>query len=595
MADLREPAGSRRSDLEFSAFVPARAVTRLLGDSAGLRKAAGLLRTAGVTKVYLDVFRGYFPPEAVLRAARDSLRGQGFAVSGGITTVAGKGCGKPSSHGLYWLCWSARASQEVIARASDVAARLFDEIIVDDFLCTMCRCAECDAERRGRDWPQFYREQMVDLARRLIIGPAKRANPNAVVIIKYPQWYDRFHRFGYDVREQPRQFDLTWAGTETRDPEVEYVQPYQAYFNHRWLRTLAGKRMGGAWFDRINTSPEVFVQQAYQSVLAGAKELVLFDYRHEFFAPGAPHMTALYDHFERLCDLARAVAGRKPVGVHAYKPPDSDGGDEAYVFDYLGMFGIPLVPCSEFPRGARAVFLPQHAASDPHLAQHSSRLLKSRHAVLVTGGLLERLNDRELIAEFGCADPPTRQCDDWAFRFHVGPREALGPGFVHFTRRLNPTEAEVLAAATASRGDLAVLTERRSASGSSLLALNAHTMRYAPDSTRVTVGEPVPLIHLPDEVVQALRARLLAPLGIRLEMPSLIGFYPFDGGPLVFENFGRRAARVKLALDARRWGRTSHLTDILTRRRLRTGASGDFEFSLAAHAVAAFRIARPRA
>ena len=589
----RDRAARRREDLRFSVFVPAQAVSRLLGNRAGRRRATSLLKASGIAKVYLDVFRGYFPPEGMLRAARDHFLSEGFEVAGGITTVAGPDCGKPSSRGLYWLCWSAARSQQVIRQASVLAGRLFDTIIVDDFLCTMCRCEECEAERRGRDWPRFYREQMVDLARRLIIEPAKEANPNAVVIIKYPQWYDRFHCFGYDVRQQPKQFDLTWAGTETRDPEVEYVQPYQAYFNHRWLRSLAGERMGGAWFDRINTSPDVFVQQAYQSVLAGAQELTLFDYRHEFFEPGAPHMTALSAHFDRLRRLARDLAGRDPIGVHAYKPPDSDGEDEVYIFDYLGMFGIPVVPCSEFPGDAKAAFIPRHAAADPKLAPQLKRVVGKGATVLITSELLDQLDD-DLRAAFGYGGRPTAKRDDWTFRFRLGEREVHGPGFVHLTQGLNPVTADPRALAVVGDRALPILTEKAGARGAKLMALSAHTMRYAADSARVTVGEPVPLIDLPDEVVQAMRARLLEPLGIHLEMPSLIGFYPFAGGPLVFENLGRREARVTLSLAPRRWGHVSALASIFDRRRLRPDDSDAFRFVLAPQEVAAFRLVRPQ-
>ena len=588
-----ELARSRRPSLRFSVFVPAQAVSRLLGDRAGRRKAAALLKASGVTKVYLDVFRGYFPPEDVLRATRDHFLSDGFEVAGGITTVAGPGCGKPSSRGLYWLCWSAAKSQEIIQRASVLAGRLFDTIIVDDFLCTMCRCEECEAERRGRDWPRFYREQMVDLARRLIIDPAKETNPNATIVIKYPQWYDRFHVFGYDVRQQPKQFDLTWAGTETRDPEVEYVQPYQAYFNHRWLRSLAGERMGGAWFDRINTSPDVFVQQAYQSVLAGAPEIVLFDYRHEFFEPSAPHMAALDAHFDRLSRLARDLAGRDPIGVHAYKPPDSDGEDEVYIFDYLGMFGIPLVPCSEFPGDAKTAFIPRHAASDPKLAPQLKRLLGRGATVLITSGLLDQLDD-DLRAAFGYGGRPTAKRDDWTFRFRLGEREVHGPGFVHLTRRLNPAAADTLASAVVADDAFPILTEKAGVRGAKLMALSAHTMRYAADSARVTVGEPVLLVHLPDEVVQALRARLLKPLGIHLEMPSLIGFYPFAGGPLVFESFSGREARITLSLASRQWGHIAALSSCFDRCRVRPDDTGVFRFVLVPQEVAAFRLVRPQ-
>jgi len=586
--DCHALAVSRRHDLQLSVFAQAQTVSTLLGNGAGRRKAARLLRASGITKVYLDVYRGYFTPEETLRSARDYLRGQGFDVAGGITTVAGPGCGKASTRSP-WLCWSAAESQEVICRAAALAGRLFDEIIIDDFLCTACRCSECAAARGQRDWGEFYRGQLAELAQRLIIAPAKRANPKVEVIIKYPQWYDRFHSFGYDVLKHPRRFDRVAAGTETRDPEVEWVQPTQGYVNYRWLHSIAGERMGGAWFDRINTCPETYLQQAYQSVLAGARELILFDYRHEFFAPDAPHMVMLLEHFERLCDLARAVAGRQPVGVHACKPRDSDGGEEAWVFDYLAMFGIPVIPCSRFPHSARSAVLTAHAAHDPGLQEGLRRLLDRGATVLLTAGVLERLHERGLLAAFGYGGEPTARDERWSHFFRVGDRQVRASGYVRLRRALRPQHAETLAAAMV--GDCAApMLTRRDDGEAARLALVADTMRYEPDSTRVTTGEPVSLIDLPDAVVNALRAPLLAPLGITLEMPPRVSFHPFAGGPLVFENFGRRPARLRLALAARQWGRVTALTNIFTRGRLRPDASGVFEFTLAPQEVAGLRL-----
>ena len=159
MSDLWSLAQRHRDTLRFAAFVPASSVSRHLAEAEGLAEAASLLRAAGVTKVYLDVYRAHIPDERVLTRARDFFRGRGFEVSGGLTTVAGNGYGKPSSHGVHWFCWTNRGTQQLVEHVSRLAARLFDEIIVDDFLCTQCRCEECERERGLRDFPRFYREQ----------------------------------------------------------------------------------------------------------------------------------------------------------------------------------------------------------------------------------------------------------------------------------------------------------------------------------------------------------------------------------------------------------------------------------------------------
>jgi len=58
---------------------------------------------------------------------------------------------------------------------------------------------------------------MVRLSRDRVLAAAKRVNPQARLIIKYPQWYDEFHQRGYEVVRESADFDRTWVGTETRD------------------------------------------------------------------------------------------------------------------------------------------------------------------------------------------------------------------------------------------------------------------------------------------------------------------------------------------------------------------------------------------
>jgi len=136
------------------------------------------------------------------------------------------------------------------------AAGLFDEIMIDDFLFTDCTCAECQTARKARtvtmgdktfpvaddSWDAYRSELMVQVSRQRILAAARRANPHVKVIIKYPQWYDRFHERGYDVVWETADFDRIWVGTETRDYADKHgggTAQYEGYFIMRWLGGMA--------------------------------------------------------------------------------------------------------------------------------------------------------------------------------------------------------------------------------------------------------------------------------------------------------------------------------------------------------------------
>ena len=68
---------------------------------------------------------------------------------------------------------------------------------------------------------------------------------------------------------------------------------------------------------------------------------------------GPGNVEALRSEIPGLYRLAELIHGKEPRGVLAPKPSHSDSGDEWYIFDFLGMLGIPLVP-STTVRAARA-------------------------------------------------------------------------------------------------------------------------------------------------------------------------------------------------------------------------------------------------
>ncbi|MSU63054.1 MAG: hypothetical protein EXS31_11790 [Pedosphaera sp.] len=57
-----------------------------------------------------------------------------------------------------------------------------------------------------------------------------------------------------------------------------------------------------------------------------------------------------------MIEVAKEVRHREIIGLAAYKPLNSHPENEKRVFDFVGMLGLPLVPCHEFPAKAPAAF-----------------------------------------------------------------------------------------------------------------------------------------------------------------------------------------------------------------------------------------------
>jgi hypothetical protein len=392
----------------FSTLFTAQNVRDLLSADEGIRSAVDWCRRTAVTRVYVESFRdGYQAESAALKKARDRFAEAGLEVSGCVTPT---GVGRRSTGWNVISCYTDRATQEKVQAIFEYVAGHFDEVMIDDFWFTDCACPECGAARAsktvrvgektypvpGDTWADYRCELMVQVSRDRVIAPAKRANPKARLIIKYPQWYDRFHERGYEVVRQTADFDRTWVGTETRDYSDKRwggTPQYEAYFIMRWLGGLGGAKCGGGWYDPYGTTGRTYVEQARQTILAGARESLLFCYGSLLKDTGPENIEALRENLADLFAAAAEVARREPAGVAAYKPPNSDSGGEPRVYDFVGMMGIPLAPCHEFPADAPAAFFPAHAAKDPALAEKLASFIASGKPVLVTDGLAKLLGD----------------------------------------------------------------------------------------------------------------------------------------------------------------------------------------------------------
>ncbi|MGD8499484.1 MAG: hypothetical protein PVJ86_02490, partial [Phycisphaerales bacterium] len=383
--------------LRISTLFTAQNVRDHLSSEQGLNTAIEWCKNTGVTHVFIETFRDNYTAERkALGRAKARFKAEGFEVSGCVTTTR---IGKSSRGWTGISCYTNEGTQNELQKIFEYTASIFDEIMIDDFLFTDCQCDECKHARGNRSWADYRCDLMVRVSRDRILAPAKKVNANASVIIKYPQWYEEFHNRGYEVSRETADYDRIWVGTETRDFDDERwggkVQ-YEAYYIMRWLGEIGGAKTGGGWFDPYGTTEDTYVEQARQTVLADAKEMLLFCYGSLQKDTGPANVKKLRAEIPGLFNLARLVRDKPIKGLAAAKPPNSDAHDEQYVFDFVGMLGLPLIPTASVDGDAEAGFFSVHALEDPRFGEKLKNMLNAGKPVLLTDGLAGRLEGVDL-------------------------------------------------------------------------------------------------------------------------------------------------------------------------------------------------------
>ncbi len=394
---LWDLARQNREVLKISTLFTAQNVREYLSNEKGIDDAMKWCKETGVTHVFIETFRdGYTAERKTLEDAKSRFKSEGFEVSGCVTTTR---MGKISGGWNGISCYTNKGTQDELKRIFEYTASIVDEIMIDDFLFTDCQCDECKAARGGQSWADYRCDLMVRLSRELILGAGRAVNPKVKIIIKYPQWYDDFHNRGYEVVRESADYDRIWVGTETRDPDNERwgrKAQYEAYYIMRWLGEIGGAKTGGGWFDPYGTTENTYVEQARQTVLADAKEMLLFCYSSLLRETGPANVRKLRTEIPGLLRLAQIVRSKPIRGIIAPKPPNSDAQNEQYVFDFVGMLGLPLVPTAKIDPAAEAAFFSVHALKDPEFSDKLKKMLDDGKPVLITDGLAERLGDTKL-------------------------------------------------------------------------------------------------------------------------------------------------------------------------------------------------------
>ena len=509
--------------LKISVYAPAETVNRYLNTSEGRQEAVTVLKRFRVSKVYVEGNRGdVWVPVDLLRSVRDDFASKGIETSGGVGPLPGKTFGVHVSGRQPWLDYRAEKTQRDVARAFTESAAVFDEMIVDDFYCF------------DEGTVASRLELLVRLIDPMMLRPARAVRPSFRLIIKIPQWYDRLQEYGYEPVGMTAASERIWVGTETRNPETRntgYVQPMEGYVNFRWLSSVAGSKIGGAWFDFIDCTAQNYLDQAYQSVLAGARELTLFNLGNLMRGhPGQPLFQAA---LPKLFDLAEKVRGRPASGIAYYKPSGSDGEENLYLMEYLPMVGLPIVPVAKFPSDWPVIFLGSQAAADRDLLASMKRELARGATLILTPALLRRM------------DP---QAGSMA-GVTVSPRLQPGvAGGMEVDLGLAVTRAQTRVSIPAEGKSIPLLTMRKNGRGRILVAnVRAFSAADWPIERSEKLFPPLKLglPYIAQPLADSLRRDMLEPLKTSLAAPSRVAFYML-GDARVLYNFRDEPVEVKL-------------------------------------------------
>lgn len=537
----------------LTAYLTANTLKDELAVQDNLLEAVDLLQSCRIARVILESYRGgVVISEEWLEALRDFLQARGLVVLGGIMPLEGDSFGK-RAEGVETrqatFCYSDEETVTALEAEIRKLARLFGQVVLDDGFFTSCRCAACAEARGNDDWGVMRRKLLTRVAERWVRA-AHEENSNVCVTVKFPQYYDRYARFGYDVVRFPQVFDAVWQGTETRDPDTldfGYTEPYQGYFNLRWMQLCAGDKFESAWFDFYDCNDQQFYHQAVTTCLGGARHITVFCYDRQLF--NGSRMNRLVTALPRLETLQSAAAS--PQGVHVIKPPNRSGGQDLFLFDYLGMLGIPCVPAQSIEPSMRSIVVPAHAIGDPAVIDAIPRaLMAGRHVILTFDALLRLAEYPEVLEFMGYRPSDLTRAGAGVREFIIDTTAYECDAPFRVPGDLAPSHAAVLVwAVLETSGEfllrVPMVTAKSYASGGRAIVWNIGTFGHDDFDIREQLNVPVrsDLFNLPKQVIDYLRRTATAPHGFTIRAPARVATFLF-GNHVAFVNYGAVPAEV---------------------------------------------------
>ena len=387
-------------NFKLTTYFVAQATARITREELE-KQLAFMERHMRLDKVYLEPWRGELASHEQVEMCREVFNEHGVEVAGGLTTVIPTPEGDAPKARLFdTFCYNDPKMRAKLKEVSAFIGAHFDEFIIDDFFFTGCACPDCcgarDAFNRAHgisdgSWQAYRLDLMRRVSQEDIIVPARAANPNVKIIIKYPNWAESYQETGYNPAEQRKQFDGLYTGTETRDPIVtdQHLPRYLSFSLMTYFENMWPGHNGGGWFDTFDTHiTEMYLEQAYLTAFSKPKELMMFCFQSMYDSMYTPALGFQLDKLDALLDHAG-----NPIGIACYLPDDSQGEDN--VQDFLGMVGLPIVCTPYFPEDADKLLLTRAAACDPEIVDKLEAWLLNRGGdAMMTTGFIEATMDR---------------------------------------------------------------------------------------------------------------------------------------------------------------------------------------------------------
>lgn len=510
-----------------------------------------------IDKIYLETHRDMTViDEEALEPIIRFFKSKGIKTAGGITITVSE----PNNFETY--CYTNDEHRRRLKQIVEMTARHFDELILDDFFYTSCKCKKCIAAKGNKSWSQFRMDLLSEAAKTLVVGPAKAINPKIKVVIKYPNWYEHFQGLGFDLERGPKIFDGIYTGTETRDSVMtdQHLQEYQGYQIIRYFENIAPGRNGGGWVDTYaSNTADRYAEQLWLTLLAKAPEMTMFDYMQmglpvtkqlrgqwqgtgtsfDFDAMIKPYLDG--DKYKKDANMALVAATAldqiddligylgKPIGLKGYKPFHSTGED--FLHNFLGMAGIPIDLYPEFPSGEKIILLTESAKFDPDIISKIKGQLINGKDVAITSGLLRALEGKgiEDIVELQHTYRKAKVKDfkaGWGGLIK-GEKEILIPQIQYLTNDSweqvsaldNGLGWPILHRADYGDGNLYVLT--------------------IPDNF-------ADIYDMPEEVLNKIRDTLSKEHFVRLHGPAKVSIFLYDNNTAVVHSFRDDPASIRL-------------------------------------------------
>jgi len=530
-----------------------------------------LTRQVHVDKIYLETHRDLIlVNDATLNTAKKFFADRGVRTAGGITLTVNE------RNRFETFCYTNPEHRQKVKEIVEHTARHFDEIILDDFYFTNCKCELCIRAKGDRSWTDYRLDLLARAATDLILSPAKAINPKVKVVIKYPNWYEHFQGLGYNLEVEPKIFDGLYTGTETRDPSGnQHLQQYLGYLIFRYFENLKPSGNGGGWVDTGGMMYlDRYAEQLWLTLFAKAPEITLFDIRQiQRPLPQSSNVTwrgqqTSFDFDEMMqpvslpdgamtkpTTIARAggytfekvdkFLGKlgRPMGIKSYKPCHSTGED--FLHNYLGMCGIPMDLVPEFPAAEKMIFLTECAKFDPALVDKIKGQLLAGKSVMITSGLLRALQGKgiEDIAELRYTDRKAivKEFSGWGSRPQA-KAEMVIPQIQYLTNdaweeisAMDETNGwPMLISAGYAKGTLYVLT--------------------IPESF-------TDLYNLPPAILSRIKDTLTRELPVRVDGPSRVSLFLYDNGTFIVESFLDEPVDVTVAVSREATGLRDLVSD----------------------------------